>query len=157
MDSLGSELKGMRILDLCSGSGGVGIEALSCGARHVVFVELEHVAVIQKNLDSLGLTKEHFSLLSMCALRAVSFLASKRDCFDLIYIDPPYFKKRLIFRLLNAIRRGNLARGMVILETEKDCLLPESVVVVKEKTVRGNKLLFLKFLEEEQEEEQGEK
>lgn len=87
---LAPRMEGAHFLDLYAGSGAVGIEALSRGAAHVVFVEKAHHAIktLRANLDRLELTTG-FRLVSGSA---GAFLR-KPDAgarFDLIFLDPPY-------------------------------------------------------------------
>ncbi len=84
--SIQFEINGSRCLDLFSGSGAMGIEALSRGAKSCVFVDNSRVCanVICANLKKTGLAGE---LLSMSYERALS---SFEKGFDFIFIDPPY-------------------------------------------------------------------
>jgi len=77
---------GASVLDLYAGSGALGLEALSRGAEHAVFVESDRDAcrTINANLDKLGLRA---TVLCQDATRAV---AQERRTFDLILCDPPY-------------------------------------------------------------------
>jgi 16S rRNA (guanine966-N2)-methyltransferase len=79
---------GARFADLCAGSGAVGIEALSRGATHALFVERSRdaVAIIQANLAALKLT-ERATVQGADALVA---LEAPGASFDLIVADPPY-------------------------------------------------------------------
>ena len=77
----------LRVADLFAGSGALGIEALSRGAGHCLFVDQDAIAVqaIKANLGSLG-------GLDRAELRvqAVQSLAPPREGFDLVLLDPPY-------------------------------------------------------------------
>lgn len=77
-----------RVLDLYAGSGAIGIEALSRGAKEATFVEKNKIAVstIHKNIASFEL-KEQTKVL---ALDVLSSLKRLEGPFDFIYIDPPY-------------------------------------------------------------------
>lgn len=85
-------LPGCRFLDLFGGSGGIGIEALSRGARYCCFVEQNRkaAACIRENLKFTGL-EESAELLVMDARRAVERLGGEKS-FDVIFMDPPYRK-----------------------------------------------------------------
>jgi 16S rRNA (guanine966-N2)-methyltransferase len=94
---LGHDLEGLEILELFAGSGAVGIEALSRGAKRVTFVEHDPkcVEVIRKNLELLGvdlaLQKEPVcEIIHTDAFAAIKGLASRNRKFDLIFFDPPY-------------------------------------------------------------------
>ncbi|MCD9197382.1 16S rRNA (guanine(966)-N(2))-methyltransferase RsmD [Aeromicrobium wangtongii] len=88
--SLESELggfDGVRVLDLFAGSGALGIEALSRGAEHAVFVEAntQAASVIKRNLSELGAPGV---VERSKAERWVE--DGDRDTFDLVFVDPPY-------------------------------------------------------------------
>lgn len=86
---LSDRVEGASFLDLYAGIGSVGIEALSRGAKEVVFVEKskKHVGFLKKNL-SLSPFEGRFDLFCM---DAVDFLKKKKaGPFHLIFIDPPY-------------------------------------------------------------------
>ncbi|MFH1811708.1 MAG: 16S rRNA (guanine(966)-N(2))-methyltransferase RsmD [Pseudomonadota bacterium] len=86
---LGQHLDDERVLDLYAGSGALGIEALSRGARQAVFVEQSpRVAeVIRANLDSLGATDR----AQVLVMDARSFISRPEDgLYDTVLADPPY-------------------------------------------------------------------
>lgn len=82
-----------RFLDLCSGSGAIGIEALSRGATVAVFVEKNPRAVrcIEENLEFTGL-KEDAKIMKTDVLSALHMLEGE-PAFDCIFMDPPYGKE----------------------------------------------------------------
>ncbi|MBU0549663.1 MAG: 16S rRNA (guanine(966)-N(2))-methyltransferase RsmD [Candidatus Omnitrophica bacterium] len=98
-DILG-DIKGMSFIELYAGSGAVGLEALSQGASRVVFVEKDraHVKIIKNNLSALGLGDEQagglacYWLIEMDAGRAIERLQQKKEEFDIIFLDPPYYQ-----------------------------------------------------------------
>lgn len=88
---IGSEIDGSSFLDLFGGTGAVGIEALSRGAKHAVFLDINFQAykVIQKNLESTGLEKY------ASVLKKDAFVYLRGDCsksFDFVYIAPPQYR-----------------------------------------------------------------
>ena len=84
------EMPDCRFLDLFSGSGGIGIEALSRGAAYAVFVE-KNPRACNCIRDNLSFTKlvEHGKLLNMDVLQALRSLEGE-EAFDCIFMDPPY-------------------------------------------------------------------
>jgi 16S rRNA (guanine966-N2)-methyltransferase len=78
-----------RVLDLFAGSGALGLEALSRGALHAVFVENAPSAlkVLRANIDALG-AAAHCDIVRTDALRYAAAL--QPDAFDLVFADPPY-------------------------------------------------------------------
>jgi 16S rRNA (guanine966-N2)-methyltransferase len=88
-NSLGDIVKGSRVLDAFAGSGAIGIEALSRGARTAVFVEKDRIAckIIAKNLNMLSLE----SRAQLIRTTVHNWLeTSSEEEFDLIFVDPPY-------------------------------------------------------------------
>jgi 16S rRNA (guanine966-N2)-methyltransferase len=90
-DWLGPRIDGMRVLDLYAGTGALGIEALSRGAREAIFVERARAAlqVLRRNLDELGL-RERTRVVEADLARGLGPLAAKLGVFDLVLADPPY-------------------------------------------------------------------
>ena len=111
--------KDTRFLDLFSGSGGIGIEALSRGAKTCVFVEKgkEAIRCIRQNLENTGFT-ENTQVLTMDALQAVRYLSGREAPFDIIFLDPPY-AAGLEEKILPLILESSLVHKdtLVILET----------------------------------------
>ncbi|MBS0654579.1 MAG: 16S rRNA (guanine(966)-N(2))-methyltransferase RsmD [Verrucomicrobia bacterium] len=80
-----------RFLDICAGSGSMGLEAISRGASSATFIEQsrDSAEVIRHNIQLLGVAdKSH--LLCQEASLALQGLISKNKCFDICYLDPPY-------------------------------------------------------------------
>jgi len=88
---IGPGIQGGRFLDLCAGSGAVGIEALSRGAAHAALVDNHpaSLAVIRRNLESLDLL-ERAAILRRDAASAPDDLARRGERFDVAFLDPPY-------------------------------------------------------------------
>jgi 16S rRNA (guanine(966)-N(2))-methyltransferase RsmD len=88
---VGPTMSGATFVDLYSGTGAVGIEALSRGAHRVIFVE-QHapaVALIRRNLESLGIGAEA-EILGMNVARAIERLEARHVHAQFIFLDPPY-------------------------------------------------------------------
>ena len=101
------------VLDLFAGSGALGLEALSRGARHGVFVDSDREAchAINANLDSLDFRG---TVLQQDAVRAVT---SERRTYDLILCDPPYDYARLS-ALAPHLARILAPDGLLVYQTE---------------------------------------
>ena len=97
-NQVGSNLEGVSFLDLFAGTGSIGIEALSRGAKEVVFVEQNSQvqSLITRNLKKCRLTDENkkvrWELIKSDALESLSLMRKKDMVFDLIYVDPPFSK-----------------------------------------------------------------
>lgn len=88
---LGEAVLEARVLDLFAGTGALGIEALSRGAREAVFVE-DHPAalrVLRRNLEDLGLAAQSL-VLPLPVAGALKKLAARGELFGLVFMDPPY-------------------------------------------------------------------
>lgn len=117
------ELEGRRVLDLFAGTGQLGIEALSRGSAHCVFVDQrrEAAALVRENLKLCG-----FSELSQVVQGdALSFLASCREKFDVVFLDPPY-ASGLLEKSVEALARFDILRehGIIVCESGPDWVLP---------------------------------
>jgi 16S rRNA (guanine966-N2)-methyltransferase len=88
---LAPRIEEARFADVCAGSGAIGVEALSRGARHVTFIEksLKAARVISENLRNCGI-RRGYRVINRDAVRALKNLASEQAQFDIIYFDPPY-------------------------------------------------------------------
>jgi 16S rRNA (guanine966-N2)-methyltransferase len=86
-----NEVDEARFLDLFAGSGAMGLEALSRGAAHAVFVEKNRQALvcIKDNISALEVEKQTL-ILPTDAARALEILLKQAAQFELIYVDPPY-------------------------------------------------------------------
>ncbi len=135
-----------RFLDLFSGSGAIGIEALSRGAREAVFVENNKKAVscIKENLKFTKLI-DRAQIIERNAESAVAGLSGR---FDVIFMDPPYdneYEKQM----LELISKSDIAdRDTLIiveasLDTKMDYLNEYGYDIVKEKTYKTNKHIFI--------------
>jgi len=93
-DILG-DIEGNSFLELFSGTGAVGLEAASHGAIEVVFVEKDQKCsqVIEANLSLLGYLR--YSVMALDSLIAIKELHKKNKQFDIIFLDPPYYKKEV--------------------------------------------------------------
>ncbi len=136
---LGDRVIDARVLDLYSGTGAVGLEALSRGAKEVIFVDYHPAALelTKRNcalcLPSLSLPKGNIPLILKSDLRRGIRLwpespsTTDNKYFDLIFLDPPY-GKGLAKQTLEHVDASNLcAEGaLVIAEESNDIILPES-------------------------------
>ncbi len=122
---LAPRMDGSRFLDLCAGSGAIGIEAISRGAAEVVFVEGSRraAALIEGNLEHCGVTSGA-RVVNREVLSGLRFLAARELQFDIAYFDPPY-DSQLYSPVLNAISEVDLVveGGLVIVEHRGRALL----------------------------------
>jgi len=86
-------IPGARVLDLFAGSGMLGIEALSLGAQQALFTDIQPqtLAVLEGNLRKLGLL-ERADVILGDAFDHIKRCAAAGKLFDLVFLDPPYYK-----------------------------------------------------------------
>lgn len=114
-----------RFLDICAGSGAVGIEAISRGAREVTFIEhsREAWAVIEANLVSLGINDAR--IIKQDAAASLRKLESESAQFDMVFFDPPYASE-IYSEVMSQLGSGDLlsAESLVIVEHRVKTPLP---------------------------------
>jgi 16S rRNA (guanine(966)-N(2))-methyltransferase RsmD len=108
-DVLGPAVEGAHFLDAYAGSGAVGLEALSRGAAHVVFIEHHRPAaeLIRQNLAALEITSG-YRLLTCAVLTGLERLAEEGAQFDFVFLDPPYDAIREYHQALRQLARSAL-------------------------------------------------
>jgi 16S rRNA (guanine966-N2)-methyltransferase len=130
---LQSDVRGVRCLDLFAGSGAIGIEALSRGASHVDFVELNKKASRQLETN-LGLLEADDG--DVWHQDANQFLANQHQSYDIIFLDPP-FHKGLAQEIIDKLAQTNLlgADTLIYLEIEQDLEIdiPNDWELIKDK------------------------
>lgn len=86
------DIRKKRCLDLFSGSGAMGLEAISNGAGFVIFNDIERKAfqTIEKNISKLGILKDKYLLFNLDYNQLINNLKVKGEKLDIIFIDPPY-------------------------------------------------------------------
>ena len=109
-------VNGASFLDLFAGTGAMGIEALSRGAKKVTFNDKsrDSVALVKKNLQKLSIT-ERVQVLNKDALEVLK----SGEKFDIIYIDPPY-STDLGVKALELVANALTDTGVAIFEDEKE-------------------------------------
>jgi len=148
---LNPRLADCDFLDLFSGSGAIGIEALSRGAKSAVFVENNRAAVecIKANLNTTGLTAVA-QILVLDAMSSLRALETQGKVFDIIFMDPPY--NQLLEKLvLESLQNSNIIYCNTIiiveasLETSFEYLENTKFEIYKQKDYKTNKHLFIKM------------
>lgn len=122
------EVQAAKFLDLFAGSGQMGIEALSRGAKLAVFVDQskQSLEVVRDNLKSTGLTVGS-RVVTMDYQR---FLLGCKDRFDIAFLDPPYHKG-ILQEALPLVASRMEPDGVILCEHQKGEELPETVVDFK--------------------------
>lgn len=144
---ISQDLYKCKFLDLFSGSGAIGIEALSRGAEKAVFVEKDKICIdiIKKNLEFTKL-KPLSVILKDNAVSAIETLAAQSYVFDIIFMDPPY-KSGLSLLSLEAIVKNKILNkdGYIIVERSSKIILPEisGLKIKREKSYKTTIMTFL--------------
>ncbi len=132
-DVLGPAIEGAAFLDAYAGTGAVGMEALSRGARDVVFIEHHRAAsqLIRQNLRLLNLDSGH-ALLTCAVLKGLERLERDGERFDVVFLDPPYEEIREYHHTLRQLARGLLLRpsSVVVAEHSRHVELEENYLTL---------------------------
>ena len=135
-NSIGSEVNGAAVLDVFAGTGSVGLEALSRGARHVTFVERDRLLqkILSGNIGRLGVEDR----TDLIRTTVSSWLSTSGDQkFDIIFADPPYNDTQLstVTRLFGLLKPNAL---MVLSHPGKGEVPAKNGVVVVDNRSYGN-------------------
>lgn len=153
---LQSDIPGCRFLDLYAGSGAVGIEALSRGAKESIFVEnaKNAISIIKENLAFTKLTDDgscKADVMEMDVLSAINRLSGK-GIFDIVFMDPPY-NNDYEYDVLNSLAKSDIIDSYSIIiieeaiEAKLDYIESCGFEIIKVKNYKTNKHLFIKLKE----------
>lgn len=144
-DILSSYVIDTKAADIFAGSGNLGIEALSRGAKHLTFVDpdLNSVNTIRKNLEKIKASEENFRIIKLDYAKYIKKF--KKDSFDLIFIDPPFelFSDFKIFLFLKILNPG----GVLVLKSpfdKKKTKHPKSLELIEYKKIGINHIYFFR-------------
>ena len=117
------EVPSARVLDLFAGTGQLGLEALSRGAKEAVFVDAsgKSLATVKKNVALCGFDDR----AKLVHADALSWLTRREGTFDLVFLDPPYHKG-LCDKAFEALPGVLSDESAVICETQADEILPDA-------------------------------
>lgn len=134
------------VLDLFAGSGSIGIEFLSRGAKESFFVDIssKSIETIRSNLLHTKFV-EASTVLKSDALRAIRNLKSKGLKFDYIYVDPPFKDRELLDGVFKSLSENPLIKddGLLIVEHDSQLILEDEIVNFKKIDERryGSKII----------------
>lgn len=120
------DVSGKSVLELFAGSGAFGIEAISRGARYVTFVDnnFRCTEMILANLRSLGVNAGRYNVIKTDAIKVFPKLAALSKKFDIIFMDPPYYRELAKKCLINMDSYDILSPiGLAIVEHFKKDIL----------------------------------
>ena len=125
-DLIGQDLEGLTFLDLFAGSGAMGLEALSRGAKKVTFVEKlpDSLKVIEENIVLLNTDLNALSLSECQVLEADGFAAVKEfsdegQTFDIVFADPPY-ERGMAKKILKTLEAHDIVHSNSIIAIQHD-------------------------------------
>ena len=110
-------IPGSKVLDLFAGSGSLGFEAMSRGAESVIFVDkdIDSVNVVRKNANELAFG----DTVKILHMSYDEFLRNSKECFDIIFLDPPYNKGFIEPVLADISKNMRISEdGIVVLESD---------------------------------------
>jgi 16S rRNA (guanine966-N2)-methyltransferase len=143
----GDPVSGARIIDLFAGTGALGLEALSRGARYVLFVDegAEARGLIRTNIDGLGLGgRTRLFRRDACRLGA----AGPIEPFSLAFLDPPY-RRGLAEKALGSLAQGGwlLPGSLAVIEEAAETRIepPASFEALEERDHGDTRLTFLRY------------
>ena len=144
------DIEDIVIADICAGSGAVGIEAISRGAKKVYFVDKSRNACsfIQKNLDFLKVPKAKYEILCLDAIKAINIIQDNEDNLDFIFTDPPYYSEFLNSLIEQVAKLELLSEdGVFAVETAKNEVfkIPDALYSFREKVYGDSKISFLEL------------
>ncbi len=146
-NSAGPYFEDDKVLDLFAGSGALGIEAVSRGAKKAVFVDNYYLAVktIKHNISTLGIEDICF----VYKTEYHDFLYKTEDKFDLIFLDPPYIMEEIDQIIAIISDRKILSdKGIIVCLYEKKNSIKEKnndIIEYKQKTIGITKVSFMKW------------
>lgn len=118
-----------KVLDICAGSGAMGIEAISRGAGHVTFIENnpQHMEIIQHNINALGVMSN-----TLCMEVDACRLPLSKQTYNLVFIDPPYSQLYLLSEILLVLKNQQWIdkETIIVLEyaAKENFILPQEYI-----------------------------
>ncbi len=148
---LASKITNKRVLDVFAGTGAMGLEALSRGAKEATFIEKDRAAqkALKQNIENIGFCEEVKIFNGDC----LKFLPDMRGPFDLVFLDPPY-NKGYVNKIMPLLAKpGFLAQeGIIVLETaakEKEIPADDCWLLQKESKYGDTAVLYYQKANEE--------
>ena len=157
------DIEGCDFLDLFSGSGCMGLEALSRGARRAVMVDAgnDQVRTIRGNLKRTGLERAGGEVVRDDVFHVIGRMGRTHQTFDIIYLDPPFTVDEIFLPVMEALADGALLAqgGTVAIRTRDRKEMPDDFGVlhkVRLKRFGSSTVHFYERVERDEDDEQGE-
>ena len=152
---INSYIMDSNILDLFAGTGSLGIECLSRGAKNCVFVDKskDSINIVRSNVKKARVENES-TILNVDFKDAVKRLSTQNQKFDVIFMDPPYYENMFI-ECLKSIDKFNLLDedGIIVVEHDTKDLFEDSIGRLnksREKKYGNTTLTFYKMEEQDE-------
>ena len=139
-------IKNSTVLDLFSGSGSFGLEAISRGAKNVIFVEKysKVIPILKKNINHLK-CDEQCELSNIDCFEFFNQKKKSQSSFDMIFLDPPYKEKKINSLIEQIIIKKILKKnGILIIHRHKkdDVILTEKLKIIDLRIYGISKIIF---------------
>lgn len=135
---------GNNILDVCAGTGSIGLEFISRGAESVTFIDNMHAEIIKKNIDNCGCTQN-----AKIIKADITDLPKSNILYNLVFCDPPYDSNLYQSILQQLIQKKYIdENSLVITEScsKSDYIVPDKFEVVLDKKYGITRFKFLKLV-----------
>jgi 16S rRNA (guanine966-N2)-methyltransferase len=145
-NSLQFSFENSEVLDLFAGSGSLGIEALSRGAKYVTFIEnsVDCINQIKKNL------KEYEKDYSVINLDVTNYISEIMNSYNIIFYDPPFeYLSEKVNLDIEELSNNLKGEGFIVIHRHSNSpstVLPKDVELYKEKNYGQSKILILRKL-----------
>lgn len=144
-------IKDSIVLDLFSGSGNLGIEAISNGAKYAYLVDKNPKAsnIINKNLNTIGIN--NCKVLNIDYIKALEYIKNQNIKIDIIFLDPPY-KTEYIKNSLELIEKHDILmdEGLIICESDSldKIIYNDKYILLKNKKYGDKYIMILRKKEQ---------
>jgi len=133
-DILMWHIKASRFLDLCAGTGAVGIEALSRGAAHATFVERspKFCSFIRNNLIACKVREDQARIVNKDIIHFMKTVTGTSQKWEVIFLDPPYSTN--YDPMLDYIKEGHLfkrKKGILVMEHDVNREMPDEIGILR--------------------------
>ena len=134
-----------NVLDLCCGTGALGLEAISRGAKSVLFVDNSPNSskIVRKNI-------EKFKIKKNCTVKCqnATQIKSINNSFSLFFIDPPY-RMEIVGKILESLDKQRILKenaiGVIELGKKRVFDLVDNFLLIKKTTISSSQFLFVKY------------
>ena len=134
-----------NVLDLCCGTGALGLEAISRGAKSVLFVDNSPNSskIVRKNI-------EKFKIKKNCTVKCqnATQIKSIKNSFSLFFIDPPY-RMEIVGKILESLDKQKILKenaiGVIELGKKRVFDLVDNFLLIKKTTISSSQFLFVKY------------